>query len=133
MKYDLKLTGFIIKLVVILLGLVTALAASFAWGALSYPIFGWKAKVVSIFAKNEKNPIYAVSEHKPFVIIVPSFNNTEWVNKNLTSIFEQKYDNYRVIYINDASSDGTLEKVNEFLLAHQMSHRIEIIHNEKNK
>lgn len=51
-----------------------------------------------------------ITEVKPFVIIVPSYNNSEYVEKNLTSILSQNYPNFRVIYINDASTDDTLEK-----------------------
>ena len=44
---------------------------------------------------------------KPMVVVITSFNNSKWVQKNLTSVFSQDYTNYRVIYIDDASSDET--------------------------
>ncbi len=46
-----------------------------------------------------------------FTIIVPSFNNEEWVETNLASILNQTYTNYRVIYIDDASTDETYNRV----------------------
>jgi len=46
-----------------------------------------------------------------FTIIVPSFNNEEWVENNLASILNQTYTNYRVIYIDDASTDETYSRV----------------------
>jgi len=46
-----------------------------------------------------------------FTIIVPSFNNEEWVETNLASILNQTYENYRVIYIDDASTDKTYSTV----------------------
>ncbi len=113
--------------------LLTALAASFAWGALSTPLQSWGAKLGALFEKKIKEPLFAVTEHRPFVIVVPSYNNTEWVEKNLSSIFSQKYDNYRVIYINDASTDGTLQSVQDYISAHKMAHRVEVVHNEKNR
>ena len=61
-------------------------------------------KAMGIFHSPQPEPLFAVTEHKPFVIVVPSYNNSSWVEKNLRSIFEQKYDNYRVVYINDAST-----------------------------
>jgi glycosyltransferase involved in cell wall biosynthesis len=75
----------------------------------------------------------AVTEHKPFVLIIPSYNNGEWVEKNLSSIFEQKYDNFRVIYIDDASNDRTLTAVKALVAAHGQEHRVQIWHNESNK
>jgi len=77
--------------------------------------------------------LYPVLEHKPFVFIIPSFNNSEWVEKNLRSVFEQKYDNFRVIYIDDASTDATLEKVKELTSFYRQEHRVEIWHNETNR
>lgn len=50
---------------------------------------------------------YPVTEQKPFVVVIPSFNNEKYVEKNLRSVFTQDYDNYRVIYIDDHSRDKT--------------------------
>ena len=44
---------------------------------------------------------------RSIVVIIPSYNNVRWVEKNLMSVFEQKYENFRVIYIDDCSTDGT--------------------------
>ena len=48
-------------------------------------------------------------------IIVPSYNNEEWVEYNLASILNQTYTNYKVVYIDDASTDSTYEKVKEIV------------------
>ena len=112
---------------------VVALTACFAWGAASSAWLGWKAPQIKWLNKPQKEALYAVKEHKPFVIIVPSFNNSEWVERNLNSIFTQKYDHYRVIYIDDASTDSTLQGVNACIALHDMGHRIDILHNEVNK
>lgn len=42
-----------------------------------------------------------------FVIVIPSYNNEKYVEKNLVSIFNQKYPYYRVIYLDDNSLDNT--------------------------
>lgn len=47
-----------------------------------------------------------VAQEKPMVVIVPSYNNSTWYERNLDSIMQQKYENFRVIYIDDCSSDG---------------------------
>jgi glycosyltransferase involved in cell wall biosynthesis/GR25 family glycosyltransferase involved in LPS biosynthesis len=44
-----------------------------------------------------------------FVFIIPSYNCEEWIVRNLNSIIEQTYTKWRIIYINDNSSDKTHE------------------------
>lgn len=60
------------------------------------------------------NVLCAIPE-KPMVIIVPSYNNSQWYKKNLDSIFMQQYSNYRVIYVDDCSSDGTGQLVSDYI------------------
>ncbi len=113
--------------------ILAAIAGSFIWGAMTTPLQKWSAKLADLFEKKPQERFFAVTEHHPFVIIVPSYNNTEWVEKNLSSIFSQKYDNYRVIYINDASTDGTLQWAQDYISTHRMDHRVEVIDNEQNR
>lgn len=47
-------------------------------------------------------------EEKSIVVIIPSYNNQDWVERNLHSVLTQDYQNFRVIYIDDASTDQTL-------------------------
>ena len=42
-----------------------------------------------------------------FKIVIPSYNNEQWVETNIESIVEQTYNNYEVLYIDDASTDNT--------------------------
>ncbi|HEY2810091.1 MAG TPA: glycosyltransferase family 2 protein [Rhabdochlamydiaceae bacterium] len=76
--------------------------------------------------------VHPVVEHKPFVFVIPSYNNAQWVEKNLRSIFEQKYDNFRVIYIDDASTDNTLSKVRALVAEYKQEHRVQICFNQTN-
>jgi len=46
-----------------------------------------------------------------FKILIPSYNNEEWVEYNIASILNQTYTNYKVIYIDDTSTDSTYSKV----------------------
>ena len=48
--------------------------------------------------------------NKKFVFIIPSYNNTKNIEKNLNVIREQTYKNWRIIYINDCSTDDTGKK-----------------------
>ncbi len=116
------------------LGLLALLVCGFAIGAMPQ----WRPKLlVKALALIEKRPrstpLFAVSEHKPFVLIIPSYNNSEWVERNLRAVFEQKYDNYRVIYIDDASTDNTLDKAQKLIAEYQVEHRVQLIHNESNR
>jgi len=42
-----------------------------------------------------------------FVILIGSRNNGQWVKDNISSILSQDYQDYKVIYYNDASDDNT--------------------------
>jgi glycosyltransferase involved in cell wall biosynthesis len=46
-------------------------------------------------------------EELPMVFVIPSYNNAQWYAKNLQSVLHQNYRNYRILYVNDASQDGT--------------------------
>jgi glycosyltransferase involved in cell wall biosynthesis len=69
---------------------------------------------------------------KNFVIIIPSYNNKRWYDKNLYSALGQSYKNFRVIYIDDCSKDGTEDLVKEFLEAHDPHRRVEFVRNDEN-
>jgi len=54
-----------------------------------------------------------MSEH--FTIVIPTYNSIGWINKNLGSACNQQYDSYDIIYIDDASPDGTADGVKRYL------------------
>ncbi len=73
----------------------------------------------------------ARAEDKSFVIIIPSYNNKEHYEENLRSVYSQKYDKYRVIYIDDASPDGTGALVEAYIKEGGFENRTTVIRNEK--
>lgn len=79
------------------------------------------------------NTLYPIYENKKFVVIIPSYNNEKWCERNLRSVYEQEYNEYRVIYIDDNSKDATYEKVKKYVKDHNQEHRTNLIRNEKNK
>ena len=83
--------------------------------------------------KKKAETAFPVTEQKSFVIITPSFNNIKWCEKNLASVFEQAYDNYRLIYIDDCSTDGTADKVKEVIARWGKKDQVQLICNEVNK
>lgn len=68
-------------------------------------------------------------EEKPMVIIIPSFNNIKWYKSNLDSVLSQEYSNYRVIYVDDCSSDGTAKAVASYLERTDKEHRVQLFPN----
>ncbi len=55
----------------------------------------------------------SITETVEFCIVIPSYNNEKYVAQNLNSVFIQNYHNWKIAYIDDASTDRTLSLVNE--------------------
>lgn len=68
-------------------------------------------------------------KEKPIVVVITSYNNKEWYKSNLDELFAQKYDNYRVIYVDDVSTDGTPTLVKEYVKEKKQEHRFKLIAN----
>ena len=53
-----------------------------------------------------------------FCVYAPSFNNAHnrIYLRNLDSIFQQEYTNYHVVYVDDASTDGTGKYVEKYMI-----------------
>ena len=66
---------------------------------------------------------------KRLVVVVTSYNNALWVHKNLDSIFMQDYQNYRVIYIDDCSTDNTAQIVQRYIQEHGLEDSVIFIRN----
>lgn len=78
-------------------------------------------------------PIFAAISEKLIVVVVPSYNNADWYINNLSSIFMQDYENYRVVYIDDYSEDGTADLVEQYVTQVGQSHRVTLICNTEHK
>jgi glycosyltransferase involved in cell wall biosynthesis len=74
-----------------------------------------------------------VTEQKPLVVIIPSYNNEKWVEKNLKSVINQQYDNFRLIYIDDNSSDNTYKIVDKIIENSKLHGKTTLIHNRERK
>jgi len=79
------------------------------------------------------NNQYAQCTEKPMVIVIPSYNNAASCCENLQSVFNQRYANYRIIYIDDASTDNTAQLVQDFIRVHGQQHRVTFIQNTERK
>lgn len=65
---------------------------------------------------------HCLASEKPLVVIIPSYNNALWFELNLNSILIQDYHNYRMIYIDDGSTDETGIAVENFFRQKQLDY-----------
>jgi len=72
-----------------------------------------------------------IREEKKFVFIIPSYNNSQFYRKNLSSVFMQNYKNYRVIYIDDCSPDGTADLVELYIKECGFEEKVILIANKR--
>lgn len=73
------------------------------------------------------------AEEKSFVIVIPSYNNKEWYERNLGSALFQEYHNFRIIYIDDASTDGTGDLVKAYIKEWDRGNRVTFIRNQERR
>ncbi len=88
----------------------------------------WKILCLSTLSAMPPPPFLDLPE-KPMVVIIASYNNSRWVEANLMSVFTQNYTNYRVIYIDDTSSDGTADRVEALVREKAQEPRFTLIRN----
>jgi len=65
-----------------------------------------------------------------FTIVIPAYNCEQWVEKNLNSALRQEYDNYDIVYVDDCSTDNTLEIAKDILSKSEK--KFKIVSNEEN-
>jgi glycosyltransferase involved in cell wall biosynthesis len=65
-----------------------------------------------------------------FTVIIPAYNCKNWVVKNLNSVINQDYENYKIVYVDDCSKDDTYQ-IAESILS-QSGKDYEIVRNESN-
>ena len=72
-------------------------------------------------------------EGPSFVIVISSHNTANWYKQNLDSVFNQKYQNYRVIYIADGSTDGSDALVEKYIQHAQREDQVALFKNRERK
>jgi glycosyltransferase involved in cell wall biosynthesis len=70
---------------------------------------------------------------KPIAILVTSYNNEQFARDNIASILLQEYSNYRVIFMNDCSTDATLSIVKDVVHEFHAEDKVLIIDNTERK
>lgn len=76
-------------------------------------------------------PSHFPLENRSFVVVICGYNNGAFVEKTLRSVFSQVYDEYRVIYIDDASTDGSFEAARDAIYASGQMLRTTVAQNEQ--
>lgn len=66
-----------------------------------------------------------------FTIIIPAYNCEKWVEWNLDSALRQDYDNYDIVYVDDCSTDNTLDIVNK--VKSKSEKDFKVVSNNENK
>lgn len=64
-----------------------------------------------------------------FSILIASFNNGQYLEEALSSIFKQTYSNWEIIIVDDCSTDNSHQTYKKFAL----DNRIKVLYNESNK
>ena len=83
------------------------------------------------FKYNQVNNSKKTKKENKFCFIIPSYNNEQWVIKNIKSILYQNYTNYHIYYTNDMSSDRTLVLLNSLIKEFHLKDRITIYNNSE--
>jgi glycosyltransferase involved in cell wall biosynthesis len=68
-------------------------------------------------------------EEKPLVVLITSYNNEHWIDRNLSSVASQKYSNFRLIYIEDCSTDHTADLAKNLIAQLGLASRSLVISN----
>lgn len=61
-------------------------------------------------------------------VLIPVYNAEKYIDNTLKSIFEQTFQNFEIIIVEDCSTDGSLQKIQKY-----KDERIKIICNDKNR
>ncbi len=86
-------------------------------GTTAYPQLKSIAPAIAALSKDHAKMRKSLPDidDREFVILIPSYNNIKYYQKNLDSVYSQTYSKYRVVYIDDLSPDGTGEAVQEYV------------------
>jgi glycosyltransferase involved in cell wall biosynthesis len=83
-----------------------------------------------LIAKVYPEKEFPISEHKSFVVVIYAHNQAHWCQRALRSVFEQDYDHYRVIVIDDGSIDNTGDKAKQFIVENNQDEKVIFMRNE---
>lgn len=74
-----------------------------------------------------------LSTDPEFIILTGSYNNQDWVEKNISMLACQTYTNWHLIYIADAPTDDTIPKVQALIQLHGIADKVTLIINPERR
>lgn len=72
---------------------------------------------------------YPLKNH-PFTVVLIGANNGATIEKTLSSLFSQNYEPFRLIYIDDASDDGSFDLARDLIYESNHLTQVTLVHNE---
>jgi len=117
------------KLVLFLLLICAVFAGSYSaarWKSTLQPHISGENAACDRFAPNPF-PL----QNRPFAIVIIGRNHGASLEKTLASVFSQNYENYRVVYIDDASDDGSFDLASDLIFDHCQSGHVTSVRNEQ--
>lgn len=77
------------------------------------------------------SPASYALKYRAFTIVIVGCNNGATVEKTLSSVFFQTYENFRLVYIDDASDDGSFDVARDAIYGSEYLTRVTLVHNEE--
>jgi len=74
---------------------------------------------------------YKLTRPLTFYIVTPSYNNEQWCIKNLEAVVQQEYPHWKMVIVNDCSTDRTSELLHAYLEEHQLQERVLLVDNKQ--
>ncbi|HAB99192.1 MAG TPA: hypothetical protein DCE71_05165 [Parachlamydiales bacterium] len=106
-------------------------AAAFHFGQLRKgQTFSSSSRVSSTLDHGFRATEYPLQQ-KSFVVVVIGRDNGAVVEKTLRSIFSQVYPHYRLVYVDDGSSDGSFSFVKDLVESSGMKERVLLVRGEE--
>lgn len=112
-----------------------------AVGAAGYGAARWKAidllsSKIGVGATEKSRPLEFRPTQYPqvnrsFCVVIIGRNNGAYVEKTLESVFAQNYEPFRIVYIDDASDDGSAELARDLIYASRRFTQIHFHQNEQ--
>src|SRR5579872_2806703 len=116
------------RLAIFLFLALAAFAGSFA-AARVYDLKG-RVKSEPLASKPFEPASFALT-NRPFTVVIVGVNNGASIEKTISSVFSQNYENYRVIYIDDASDDGSYDLARDLIYASDKLAQVTLVHNDE--
>lgn len=120
------------KFFLFLVLLSAAFGGSFAWARLQERGKGASLESKRFLDHSFKPADYPL-ENRSFTIVIIGKNNGASVYRTLQSVFQQNYENFRVIYIDDGSQDGSFALVQDLVSNSSYALQVELIRNEQSE